>query len=446
MVITASRGGFLSLFAGAFFLLFLRDKRALLLPVIVALVLFLVPNPLKERMVGSADIYSFSRIDIWLSSLLIFLSSPFGIGAGNFQYHYYSRNFPVYEGVVHFGRRATTSHNEFLQVMVDQGVIGIVLFLFFIICFWIIFIKLYRREKNDTLLASFLASLVSIGVHSFFDSVFHAIPISMVAAAIAGAVLWDSRELESGWIRIQWGLRALILLVVMLLVALTARTFAGHLYHDKGSRALKENRYTESEKYLEISEKLDPGRPSLSELQAALEYRKFVSQKSIGSLKEAIARLDKAVGKNPMNFNYYVKRANLKRILMKSESPEGGPIIHPSEIWEDFVMAMEINPYSVSTLKRMADFLVASGKRDEAVSILRKAITIEPGFNRAWVMLGDMYADTDTRLALWMYRKALAHFKEFEKREMTPYERDIIMIDREKVEDRIRAHEQVKTK
>jgi O-antigen ligase len=446
MIMTASRGGFLSLIAGASFLLFLRNKKILFIPLFMVILFLVVPNPVRERFLVSADIYRFSRIDIWISTVLIFLSNPLGIGAGNFQYYYHSRNFPVYEGFVHYARRATTSHNEVLQVMVDQGIIGIVTFLFFVLCIWIIFIKLYRKKRNNTAVAPFLAALVSIGFHSFFDSVFHATALSTAAALITGVLLWDSRELERGWINNSRILSALKQLILILLVVLSVKTFVGDLYYKKGLNFLKEDKYTEAEKYLEISEKLEPDRPSLSESQAALQYRRFMKQNEIGALEKAVSELDEAVEKNPMNFNYYVRRANLNKILIRAGIPEIDPLSLSTSIWDDYVAAMEINPYSVATLKYMADFLIERGNIDAAVSILRKAITIEPGFNRARVMLGDLYADDDGRLALWMYRLALNNFIKHEKREMTSYERAIIMIDREKVEVRIRALEQVMSK
>lgn len=87
-----------------------------------------------------ADVFQFeqgtvkSRIDIWKTCISLIKSRPLtGWGTGNFEIAYYefAENNPG-NVLVPVNQRVSKAHNEFIEIAVENGIIGLLLFLFFI--------------------------------------------------------------------------------------------------------------------------------------------------------------------------------------------------------------------------------------------------------------------------------------------------------------------------
>ncbi|MCM8806035.1 MAG: O-antigen ligase family protein [Candidatus Omnitrophica bacterium] len=87
-----------------------------------------------------ADVFQFeqgtvkSRIDIWKICISLIKSRPLaGWGTGNFEIAYYefAENNPG-NVLVPVNQRVSKAHNEFIEIAVENGIIGLLLFLFFI--------------------------------------------------------------------------------------------------------------------------------------------------------------------------------------------------------------------------------------------------------------------------------------------------------------------------
>lgn len=126
MFLTWSRAGWLGLFLSLAVFLALIDRR-IILPGLVALGIFviLLPSDMFARLmsVGSlADSSSFYRISIWTGTLRMLRDCWIvGVGPGAFSliYPQYSLNAAI----------AYHSHNLYLQILCDSGILGIVSFL-----------------------------------------------------------------------------------------------------------------------------------------------------------------------------------------------------------------------------------------------------------------------------------------------------------------------------
>ncbi len=160
-----SRGAYLALFAG-FLVISLLRKRIFLIPLILLLIFWqtILPPKVVARInqtkteEGTLDSSSTRRIDVWKSSIELVKDNPVtGIGFNVFQY------LPGYE--------LGDTHNIFIKILLEQGVIG---FFIFLILFWLVFIRgwhLYRKS-NDTFLKGlglgFIACLAATIVANFF--------------------------------------------------------------------------------------------------------------------------------------------------------------------------------------------------------------------------------------------------------------------------------------
>jgi len=128
IVFLYSRGAYAATALGMFVLFAARNKK-LLVPFVLALLLWQVLLPQKAimRIQGTTNVYgeldesSMRRMEVWRASLVIFENNPvFGLGFGTFR---------------HLGFDLSDTHNIYIKIMVEQGLIGMFAFLIVTCCF-----------------------------------------------------------------------------------------------------------------------------------------------------------------------------------------------------------------------------------------------------------------------------------------------------------------------
>jgi O-antigen ligase len=183
---TASRGGLIA-YAGMLLLcfLFLVPKRVALVKIAVSLVLAagLVLSMQETGSLGRVqevdDFTQVTRLALWTTAGLIFLSHPvLGAGFGNYR-SLYNDYLPGVRG------DELDAHNLYLQFLAEMGMIGFLVFVVLVIAFARLAIKLARQGDP-------LPRLVGVGVggalaatlmHGMVDYIFNVSPQS-------GAMLW----------------------------------------------------------------------------------------------------------------------------------------------------------------------------------------------------------------------------------------------------------------
>ncbi len=182
LILTYSRGGFISFCAAMFFLfLFRRDKR---LAVYVAVMIgcFYLYNSLGT--INRADIeviYKDSsntyRIEIWKSAIKIFLENPFwGHGVGTLWYYLSSYSTKLSKYVLH-------AHNIFLHVAAEMGIIGLLASFYFVVSEMLTAFTLWLRNKESDdshIFLGFMCSLAAIMTHGMFDAVIFIPSLSII--------------------------------------------------------------------------------------------------------------------------------------------------------------------------------------------------------------------------------------------------------------------------
>lgn len=150
LMYSLSRGGYVAILAGWLFIGFVKQRKLLLLLIVFALTwTTLVPNAVHQRVemsyneqTGTIDHSAETRLTLWEDALQVFDSNA-ALGTG-FNTYAYMHRVGVYED----------THNFFLKVLVETGILGLVLFLWLVIrMFWAGF-RLSWRAKDP-----FLASL-----------------------------------------------------------------------------------------------------------------------------------------------------------------------------------------------------------------------------------------------------------------------------------------------
>ena len=192
LVMSGSRGGLLALFAEIVFIVFVARKSdtmrgfALKVGLAVALLVTIIGGTILiggettltriGETAASKDPTS-SRLQIWETTWQIIKENPiFGAGFGAFGTVY--TKFDPLNGRA----RVEQAHNDYLQILADAGIVGLILGAVFVFC---LFRYGFRRlDTKDTfrrgVAVGALAGCFAILVHSIFDFVLHTTAISLV--------------------------------------------------------------------------------------------------------------------------------------------------------------------------------------------------------------------------------------------------------------------------
>lgn len=176
---TNSRNAILGMFSGLLVMGILKH-RIFLLSMIVILILFLLlaPLPIKERILSIADFNHpsiKSRFVMWETGLKIIKDHPiWGIGEVDLKKIY------VLYKPIEFHAEGSHMHNNFLQIILNLGIPGFLVWLLLMVYIFFRQIKIYMLTKKHFLLNTLaLASL-----------------ISMVAFQISGLTEWNFSDFE----------------------------------------------------------------------------------------------------------------------------------------------------------------------------------------------------------------------------------------------------------
>lgn len=157
--LTNTRNAILGLFAGLVITGILKNKYFLTgLIIIVILFLLFAPIAYKERVLSIADPEhpsNKSRIVMWETGIKIFKDNPvFGIGDIDIKKVYQMYKIPESHG------EGSHMHNNFMQILVNFGIIGLISWLILILYIFFRQVKIFTKTKNDEFLN--LLSLISV--------------------------------------------------------------------------------------------------------------------------------------------------------------------------------------------------------------------------------------------------------------------------------------------
>jgi len=196
LVLTLSRGAWLALFGGLFFLAYpvlhrffrkrFQNKYIKIgIIIIISLVILMSLVGIYHLNADSA----LGRIFIWKVSGLMIKDYPIlGVGYGNygFQYlNYQAKFFDNPENAIYYEKACgiKLAHSEFVHITAETGIIGLVFFCLLIALFFIFSKQVLASQIDDksrNLVRIFVASFIVIILHSAVDSVLHTLPISIM--------------------------------------------------------------------------------------------------------------------------------------------------------------------------------------------------------------------------------------------------------------------------
>lgn len=190
LILTFSRGCWIGLMlSAAIFVTLVAGKLWGLLLIAIPVIPFILPESIVNRFLSIGDMKDSStsyRVYIWLGTFLLlkdFWISGIGMGAEAFTrvYPFYS-----YNGVV-----APHAHNMFLQLMVETGIVGIVVFAIVLLVFFKELSKIHnlagRKSEVSTMTVSIGAAVAGFLLQGVFDNCFYNFRVFMIFWLMLGA-------------------------------------------------------------------------------------------------------------------------------------------------------------------------------------------------------------------------------------------------------------------
>jgi O-antigen ligase len=179
LLMTGSRGGCVGLLAGAFALVLMQLRKrgrrialagAAVVLAVAILVLALTPS---SRRWGSDPASSGTvkvRLALWNDAARMILARPLvGWGAGGFSAFHATVKLPGEHREYYLRRSAISPHNEFLEYGVEYGVLGMALYIAFVVGLIVWTATRMQRARSPLALKAVLAGFVGLNAHSGFD-------------------------------------------------------------------------------------------------------------------------------------------------------------------------------------------------------------------------------------------------------------------------------------
>ncbi len=432
-----SRGSAISCFAGVSLVLFFRLRwKAFAIILSFLILIAVIPNPLRERVVSGADVYRYSRLSIYDAGLRVVSDHPLGIGLGNFKYYYDQYESPVTGAVSLYGKQAKTLHNEHLQVFVEQGVIGLILYLGFVISL-VLKIIFPPRNVHHPLRAITFGAGASFFVHATVDSLYHTLALPLIILSIVGLYIGEA---ETIWdeVVLRKGMKVFLALFTAGVVMYSAATVSSFYLSSLGESTAREGKFDSALKLLGAATAVDFLDGRTRETKGAIHYRAFVKQGDVFHYRKAIEEVENSMRTQKRSGSLRGRKAfllqqGINRGLFSQE--EGRKV--DEESLHLYHGQLAIEPHNVFAMKNLSILLARSGRREEAEWILKKAVSTEPNFAYGYYLLGRMRERRgEGEEARFLYKTAFSVYKKYSGfKGLEKYAEKLIMLDDQALND-----------
>jgi O-antigen ligase len=193
LFLTFSRGAwFLGLPAALLFLGAMRQRRTMLIAIVIIVAAFLITIPIAgtERITSLFDLSGTSlfRLSLWKSAIAMIRDHPLtGLGLDNFLYYYPQYILP--EALAE--PNLSHPHNILLDFWTRLGIGGVVAIIGFLAVSFRLGVRLYRclPEGNQrALILGLLASMVDFLAHGLVDSSYFVVELALIFALTLGLI------------------------------------------------------------------------------------------------------------------------------------------------------------------------------------------------------------------------------------------------------------------
>ena len=418
LVFTLSRGAWISLIlpviAGVFFFrkkikINRLTKFSVIIALIIGIIVFVnsdttfnrVKSIAREILPNTRTTSGNLRAGIYPSSIEAIRDYPLlGVGPGVFgqALHKYQSRAWLY---------AANAHNHFLQIAVETGILGFLLFSLIFIQAGRITFKyrdsfLKKTGEQPVYLLALIISLSASIIHNLLDIDWNLPSLSYLFWVTLGALLGNLVINKKDVILINKSYKGLIVILMFIYSLFIFGLFSF-------------NKQLESGKFFFLRREFDKSLSSFAKIDKAFPYS---YNSSIYTAKIYQER------KDYQNALLYLKRASeLNPFLAETDYSQGIIYSNLGQVAlaeESFRAAIEKNPFSSPDYyKTLADLYVLGGENEKALEILAQAVNVAFPVNTSYKNLSYIYQVTgfDRRLAhiYLSYAQLLASNGDFKK-------------------------------
>jgi len=253
---------------------------------------------------------------VWQGSLETFKQAPLnrklvGYGPGNFAYAFLKFRPVALNQTAEWDLLFNKAHNEFLDLLINQGLLGLGAYLLFIGVFTRWFIRTGRHSKNGVLILGIYCGWLSLLLTSFFGFLISVTKLMFWALPALAFCLHNPTDKKVLRINLSARVRQALALIAIILTTLSIfhlyQIFQADIDYAKANRLTKINRHLEAFVFYKSAIHLNPQIPhyhrdyavSLTQF-ALLEELRFKREASL-SEQEAVAEIEGALSLNPLN-------------------------------------------------------------------------------------------------------------------------------------------------
>ncbi len=287
------------------------------------------------------------------------------------------------------------AHNDYMQIWVDAGLPGLILFLAVLGAAAWMLLRLWRKTAAGSAaraeVAGLAASFMVLPINSVFNYNFYVVP-SLVVFGMLLARIHMLHESFGGGERIVLplsrflgarALRTIIFLLALFPLVYFGSVAAATMLTDRAIIHARRSEYEAADMNLALAHRMLPGADSILMLRADLyghllaESQSDDTGKRVELFTAARDMLEQAEQLNPFRARIFLVRADLLR-----QNPDLAQADWREAVERDYRRALELDPWYYQARYRFAGYLFEQGAKEQARSVLEAGIAHAPRAKR----------------------------------------------------------------
>lgn len=315
-----------------------------------------------------------SRLLIWNITLKMIRANPvIGVGPGNFFINYPYYGIGEEEALRGVSLVVDRAHNDYLEVCAEEGIVGLILFLYLLYSFFRVAFILYREADRESrlLMAGIICSVVGICVNALASFPFNNPSTQLL--------FWVNVSFAGGLYRKVRGERPVKMNYSLLKIYLAVFIITGSIVGIMGIRASRYMyiaRNTKNNLSLQFAERAILYNPF------SFKYLHFAgtTAMNLNDYQKAYDLLTRAAKLHPY---YDSTRNNLGLTYLFTGNLEKAE--------EEFLTALKLNPDSYEFNNNIGFLYLITERYDEAIRYLKRAIQLKSDAYLSFYSLGVAY-------------------------------------------------------